>query len=130
MTARLPKPTRNDKAKRMAALKALAVWRMDSLGLSNPSLAKPVEVVRWLGAVQSQDYAPAKWSMGARTPGIDDLAVEQVLADGEILRTHVLRPTWHFVLREDIRWLLELTGPRILAKSAYYFRKRDSSSRC
>src|SRR5258708_11714383 len=39
--------------------------------------------------------------------------LDRLFDEGAILRTHVLRPPWHFVLPEDIRWLLELTGPRI-----------------
>ena len=31
---------------------------------------------------------------------------------GAVLRTHVLRPTWHFGA-EDVGWLLDLTGPRV-----------------
>jgi hypothetical protein len=69
--------------------------------------------VRWLGAVQSQDYAAAKWALGQRTSGATDRKLDRLFDEGRILRTHVMRPTWHFVLPEDIRWLLELTGPRV-----------------
>lgn len=43
--------------------------------------------------------------------------------DGKILRTHILRPTWHFVAPEDIRWILGLTAPRVQAGSQYYYRQ-------
>ena len=66
----------------------------------------------WLGAVQSQDFGPAKWSVGRRTQGATDAELDQAYAAGTILRTHVLRPTWHFVLPADIRWLLAATAPR------------------
>ena len=72
--------------------------------------------VGWLVAVQAQDYPLAKWSLGMRTPGLRDTDVDALLADGSILRTHILRPTWHFVLPADIRWLMALTGPRIAAR--------------
>ena len=39
--------------------------------------------------------------------------MEQALSDGRILRTHILRPTWHFVHREDLRWLTALSAPRL-----------------
>jgi hypothetical protein len=76
------------------------------------------EVVRTLGAVQAQDYADAKWALGQRTVGAVDDDVEGELSDGRILRTHVLRPTWHFVTADDIRWMLALTGPRVKASAA------------
>jgi winged helix DNA-binding protein len=75
-----------------------------------------VEAVGWLGAVQSQDYPLAKWSLGTRVAGLDDPDVDTLLASNAILRTHILRPTWHFVLPADIRWMMALTGPRIMRK--------------
>jgi hypothetical protein len=101
----------------------LAHRRLRNLRLEGPPFAEPAEVVGWLGAVQSQDYGPAKWSVAARTGGVADAAVDQAFADGTILRTHVLRPTWHFVLPADIRWMLELTAPRVHALNAYSYRQ-------
>lgn len=63
--------------------------------------------------MQGQDYGPAKWSIGQRALGLVDADVDEALAVGSIVRTHVLRPTWHLVAREDLRWLLALTGPRV-----------------
>jgi hypothetical protein len=101
----------------------IAHRRMHSLRLSGTPFEAPEEVVRWLGAVQSQDYGPAKWSIGQRTVGVGDAAMDRAFADGAILRTHVLRPTWHFVLPADIRWMLELTAPRVQALHAYRYRQ-------
>jgi hypothetical protein len=101
----------------------LAHRRLRNLRLEGPPLASPAEVAGWLGAVQSQDYGPAKWSVAARTSGVGDAGLDQAFADGTILRTHVLRPTWHFVLPADIRWLLELTAPRVHALNAYSYRQ-------
>ncbi|MGH2350631.1 MAG: winged helix DNA-binding domain-containing protein [Chloroflexota bacterium] len=103
----------------------IAHWRMRNLGLSEPPFEAPEAVVRWLGAVQSQDYSPAKWSVAERTRGVSDTAMDQAFADGAILRTHVLRPTWHFVLPADIRWMLELTAPRVQALNAYHYRRLE-----
>lgn len=83
------------------------------------------EVVAWLGAVQAQDYAGAKWAVAQRTTGLTNAAIEQAFAAGAILRTHVMRPTWHFVTPEDIRWMLALTAPRVKALNAYYCRKLE-----
>lgn len=73
-------------------------------------------------AVQAQDYAGAKWAVALRMASGNDAAVEEAYRAGRILRTHVLRPTWHFVAPADIRWLLELTAPRVHAANAYYYR--------
>ena len=96
--------------------------RMAGLGLSAPRFATVEDVLRWQVVVQAQDIGPARWSAAQRLdPGLDvrEPTVETALAAGRILRTHVLRPTWHFVLPDDIAWLLALTGPRIQALSAY-----------
>src|SRR3712207_386261 len=97
--------------------------RLANQHLTTPTIATPAEVVGALGAVQAQDYPGAKWGVGMRTRGAVDAAVEQALTDGAILRTHVLRPTWHFVTSADIRWLLALTAPRIKAAMASADRK-------
>lgn len=82
-------------------------------------------VVRALGAVQAQDYSGAKWALGQRVTRATDGAVETLFARGAILRTHVLRPTWHFVVPEDIRWMLALTAPRVRSMMASYNRKLE-----
>jgi hypothetical protein len=73
--------------------------------------------------MQAQDYGPAKWAIGQRSKGLTDADVDAALAGGSIVRTHVLRPTWHFVAREDLRWLLALTGPRIQRGTASRWRE-------
>ena len=83
----------------------------------------PESVVRSLVAVQSQDYPGAKWSVGQRVRGGTDAGLDEAFSAGRILRTHVLRPTWHFVSPEDIRWLLRLTAPRVHALCAYQNRR-------
>jgi winged helix DNA-binding protein len=92
--------------------------RLHNQLLSQTKFTQPSQVVTWLGAVQSQDYAGAKWAVAQRTQGQTDAEVEQAFARGEILRTHVMRPTWHFVTPEDIRWMLELTASRVRAAMA------------
>src|SRR5205807_2269233 len=85
--------------------------------------ARPDEVVAWLGAVQAQDYPGAKWALGLRMQNATDDMIERAFTAGTILRTHVMRPTWHFVTPADIRWLLELTAPRVKAVNAYAHRQ-------
>ena len=81
----------------------------------------PVAAVSWFGAVQAQEFAFAKWAISQRT-GLTDARIEKAFNRGEILRTHVLRPTWHFVTPKDIRWMLALTGPRIRSAMSSYSR--------
>ena len=97
--------------------------RLKNQGLSKQVFSDPVDVVTQLGAVQSQDYAGAKWALGQRLGGITDSQIDAAINAGKILRTHVLRPTWHFVSPADIHWILMLTAPRVHAANAYYYRK-------
>ena len=95
--------TRQDVLQRRLATQML-------LGVGLPGAA---DVVRLLGCVQSQEYAHALWSLGMRT---SELRADEVQAEfdrGDFLRTHILRPTWHFVAAEDIRWILDVTAPRV-----------------
>ncbi len=87
--------------------------RLRNQGLSAPEFRKPVDVVRWFGAVQSQDFEAAKWALALRMQSATNAVIEEAFNRGAILRTHVMRPTWHFVARDDIRWLLELTAPGV-----------------
>ncbi|MGA9112454.1 MAG: crosslink repair DNA glycosylase YcaQ family protein, partial [Candidatus Dormiibacterota bacterium] len=96
----------------------IATRRLHSQRLAGEPLDGAAEVVGWLGAVQSQDYQAATWAVGQRTRGSGVSTVNRLFDDGAILRTHVLRPTWHLVLPGDIRWLLALTAPRIRAGMA------------
>jgi hypothetical protein len=73
------------------------------------------DVVDWMGAMQAQDYAMAKWAIGVRLPEATDRLVETALDNGEIIRTHMLRPTWHFISADDIYWMLALRGAGIKA---------------
>ncbi len=94
--------------------------RLHSQQLAKPILKSPREIVSWMGAMQSQDFFMAKLAISTRAvEPISQESVEEAFNSGEILRTHVMRPTWHFVTPDTIRWMLALTAPRIkpLAKS-------------
>jgi hypothetical protein len=90
--------------------------RVHVQGLATTPFDDPAAVVRWLGAVQAQEFALARWSVAQRAAGGRASAVDAAISDGTILRTHVLRPTWHFVAREDLRWMLALTAGPVLTK--------------
>jgi Winged helix DNA-binding domain len=85
--------------------------------------ATAAEAVGSLGAVQGQEWAEAKWSLAERLDGATDASLEAALARGEFLRTHVLRPTWHLVAPDDLRWLQRLTAPRVHRFNAPYYRR-------
>jgi hypothetical protein len=87
--------------------------RLSNQRLLGPAARTPADAVAWLGAVQSQDYTGAKWAVGQRVARATDVDVERAFDAGTIVRTHILRPTWHFVAPADLRWMLALTGPRV-----------------
>src|SRR5215213_17640 len=103
--------------------------RMHNQHLLGAPLARPEEVVRWFGAVQAQEYPGASWGIAQRTDGLTQAAIDQAFAEGALLRTHAMRPTWHFVAPHDIRWLLRLTSPRVHAANASYYRKLELDDR-
>ncbi len=81
-------------------------------------------MVTWLGAVQAQEFGPAKWALGLRLPDtVTEAAIDRAFDAGRILRTHVMRPTWHFVASADIRWMLELTAPHVHRVISHYCRR-------
>jgi hypothetical protein len=100
----------------------LVAYRLSQQRLISGRITAANEVVRWFGAVQAQDYYGAKWAIGLRSSA-RDAAIEEAFNAGAILRTHLLRPTWHFAVPSDIRWLLNLTAPRVHAANAFMYRK-------
>ncbi|HEX6548954.1 MAG TPA: winged helix DNA-binding domain-containing protein [Candidatus Dormibacteraeota bacterium] len=103
--------------------------RLASHRLTGQPYASFQDAVRAYGAVQAQDYPAARWAVGQRVAGATAAAFDEVFDSGAVLRTHVLRPTWHFVLPEDIRWLLALTGPRLQRASAGRYRRLELTDR-
>jgi hypothetical protein len=83
----------------------------------------PEETVRWFGVMQAQEYPAAKWAIGQRSKDCTDGTVEELYASRAILRTHLVRPTWHFVHRDDVRWVLEATRARVHQVNGTYYRK-------
>lgn len=101
----------------------IAYHRLHNEYLSRPTLGSAAEVVGWLTAVQSQDYYGALWAISQRTSGLTEAELDRAFNAGEIIRTHVMRPTWHFVTPQDLRWMLMLTAPRVHQISAFYYRQ-------
>src|SRR5262245_41784938 len=103
--------------------------RLRRQGLVGTRWRSPAAIVAGLGAVQSQDYAGAKWALALRAPDLKEADIDRAFDRGAILRTHVMRPTWHFVAPRDIRWLLALTGPRLHALNRPYYRRTGVDER-
>ena len=97
--------------------------RLANQEISVPRRRSVRDLVSRFGAVQAQEFPFAKWGIGLRLKGVRDEDVEDAFSQGEILRTHVLRPTWHFVTADDIKWILQLSAPRVHAANAYYYRQ-------
>lgn len=93
--------------------------RLANQQLNQTKFKTAAELVAWFGAVQSQDFPGAKWALGQRL-GIRDQEIEQEFNEGKILRTHIMRPTWHFVVPQDITWMEKLTSERVNRIMNYY----------
>src|SRR6185437_3651681 len=103
--------------------KELVLRRMMNQRIAGGGAGSPGELVGWMGCIQSQDFGQAKWAIGVRGAAGSAAVCDAAFDDGRILRTHVLRPTWHFVLPSDIRWMLRLTAPRIRQFCQTYYKK-------
>lgn len=113
----------------MNSSKHIIAARMHAQYLGRPFNGSVQDLVHHLCAVQAQDYAGAKWALGQRIPGLTDADIDVALNEGSILRTHVLRPTWHFVTPEDIGWMTALSAKRINAACAPYDKKAGLDAR-
>lgn len=87
--------------------------RLTTQRVTGPSFPAPADSVGLLTCVQSQERDHAFFSLGLRTRSGTYAGVRAAYDSGAFLRTHILRPTWHFVLPEDLRWILELTSSRV-----------------
>ncbi|WP_051350380.1 winged helix DNA-binding domain-containing protein [Dyadobacter alkalitolerans] len=97
--------------------------RLFNHGLLTNRFESPGEVVAHFGAVQAQDYSMALWALGLRTESSKRSVIEKLINSGEIIRTHVLRPTWHLVHQTNIRWMLELSAPHVKKATQYVDKK-------
>ncbi|KAF2334733.1 winged helix DNA-binding domain-containing protein [Flavobacterium ginsenosidimutans] len=86
--------------------------RLVAQKLYKTSSCLPQEIVKHFGAMQAQDYAMAKWAIGSRCD-FSEKEIEEAINSGQIVRTHILRPTWHFVSAEDIYWMMDLSAPQV-----------------
>jgi hypothetical protein len=101
----------------------IAARRLRASRLSGSGFRTVEATVGWHLAMQAQDWAPTMWSIGERTARSRAAAVDAALSAGTLVRTHVLRETWHVVAREDVRWLVRLSGPRVQRTCAPRYRQ-------
>jgi hypothetical protein len=99
----------------MAKLKFtdIAISRLVNQQIVETNFQSADKVVNWMGAVQAQDFAMSKLAVGLRFRNSTETEVNTALNNAEIIRTHLLRPTWHLVSPEDIYWMLELSVPKL-----------------
>jgi len=90
--------------------------------LTTHELKTPEEIVSYMGAMQSQSLDLAKWAIGTRLEGKIVKDIDEALSTGRIIRTHILRPTWHFVSVDDLHWMYDLSNPRLRPIYASYAR--------
>ncbi len=83
--------------------------------LINPLLTSPEVLVKQFGAIQAQDFAAAKWAINQRLINSSEALIDKFFDEGKIIRTHVMRPTWHFIHTDDIEWMLRLTASNVKA---------------
>ena len=99
--------------------------RLTNQHLIGPPATSVADLVAWQGAVQSQDVPGALWALGQRLSGVSLADLQAAFDRGDILRTHVLRPTWHYVTPADLRWLQLATSHRVQRLIAYQKRQHD-----
>ena len=112
------------------ALRALAQQDIARLRLANQQITvqtceTPRDVVAALGAMQAQDYRSALWAVGLRLSGSCEADVERTVAGATVVRTWALRGTLHFLAATDVRWILGLVAPRVIAAGAYRRRQLE-----
>lgn len=105
----------------------LCHMRLAHQQISVHQFSQPKDVVAWMGAMQAQDYNMALWGVGARLSGGNRQAIQSAIDRGEIIRTHVIRPTWHLVAAEDVGWMTDLTAPHILRIAKFRHKELELS---
>jgi hypothetical protein len=100
-----------------ASIRDILRMRLCAQHISKAGGLSPHEVVSQLGAVQAQDFAGSKWSMGLRT-GLTEPDIDAAIESRTIIRTWPMRGTLHFVAAPDARWMLSLLTPRIISGMA------------
>jgi hypothetical protein len=106
-------------------IKDLLKLRLQNQQIAQHAFNTPGEVVKWFGAMQAQDFLSALWAVGLRLKDASENLIEKAIADKRIVRTWPMRGTLHLLVPEDVRWMLKLLTPRIIARAATNYRNED-----
>jgi DNA glycosylase AlkZ-like len=102
--------------------------RLQSQWISRPEGKTPADVVRWFGAVQSQDLPASLWAVGLRMGNaVTAVDVERAITDKSVIRSWPMRGTIHLMPAEDARWMVRLLAPRLDPKVAGNYRRAGLS---
>jgi hypothetical protein len=99
--------------------------RLQLQQISVQQFTTPNQIANWMGALQSQDYEMSKWAVALRLPNQNENKIEDALNNGEIIRTHILRPTWHIVSAQNLRWMMDLSAPQLIRTLNSYNKSVD-----
>ena len=103
--------------------------RLYNQHITHPRFSEPHDIVKWLGAVQAQDYLGALWAIGLRLKNSTEAAIEKAVEEKKIVRSWPMRGTLHFVAAEDLRWMLKFLTPRVIRRSAGLYREAGLDTR-
>ena len=80
-----------------------------------PQFGTPTEVIRYMGAMQAQEYRMMRWAVVMRTRKPSHKAFKQAFDEGQIIRLHLMRGTWQLVSAEDYWSMIDLFAPKAIA---------------
>lgn len=103
--------------------------RLYNQHITKPCFREAREVVKWLGAVQAQDYLGSLWAIGLRLRGSTESMIEKAIENREIVRSWPMRGTLHLVTAEDLRWMLKFLAPRVIQRSTGLYRQAGLDSK-
>jgi hypothetical protein len=104
-------------------------WRLRNQLLVDKPFKSVYEVVKWMGALQAQDYYGSLWAIGLRMKGVNENMIEKEIDDKQIVRSWPMRGTLHFTAPEDLRWMLNLLAPRVIKKATSVYTQADLNSK-
>ena len=103
--------------------------RLHNQQITSPRFNNAEDIVRWMGAIQAQDYAGALWGIGLRLKNKTESDIEKAIAEKKIVRSWPMRGTLHFVAPENLRWMLKFLTPRVIKRSAGIYRQSGLDSK-
>ncbi len=99
--------------------------RLQNQEIENSEFSDPVNLLTHLGAIQGQDYLGTKWALGLRLPLCTDSQIEEALAQHQIVRTWLMRGTLFMTTAQDVSWLIELVGERLIQQFQRRYRQLE-----